>query len=137
MASSAVGAALPCTLAMFGPADFFGEGCMEGQAVRMGTATAITPTTLLVVEKNELLRVLHAEHGVSDHFIKYILAHNIRVEEDLVDQLFNPARKSGANTPVACSLRKTGATGSHSAESLAGDSGEHGGNDTLAGELLH
>jgi CRP-like cAMP-binding protein len=93
MESCAVGAALLCTLAMFGPADFFGEGCMEGQAVRMGTATAITPTTLLVMEKNELLRVLHAEHGLSDHFIKYILAHNIRVEEDLVASFSTPARK--------------------------------------------
>src|SRR6266853_2597242 len=56
-------------VAMFGPTDFFGEGCMAGQTVRMGTARAVTPTTLLVIQKNELLRVLHAEHELSDHFI--------------------------------------------------------------------
>jgi CRP/FNR family cyclic AMP-dependent transcriptional regulator len=85
-------------VAMFGPNDFFGEGCMAGQTIRMGTATAITPTTLLVIDKDELVRVLHAEHGLSDHFIKYMLAHNIRVEEDLVDQLFNSSEKRLART---------------------------------------
>src|SRR5579864_8728636 len=85
-------------VAMFGPSDFFGEGCMAGQTVRMGTATAITPTTLLVIGKHELLRVLHAEHELSDHFIAYMLAHNIRVEEDLIDQLFNSSEKRLART---------------------------------------
>src|SRR5579863_3636000 len=85
-------------VAMFGPNDFFGEGCMAGQTIRMGTATAITPTTLLVIDKDELVRVLHAEHALSDHFIKYMLAHNIRVEEDLVDQLFNSSEKRLART---------------------------------------
>ncbi len=85
-------------VAMFGPSDFFGEGCMAGQSVRMGTATAITPTTLLVIEKDELLRVLHAEHELSDHFIAYILAHNIQVEEDLIDQLFSSSEKRLART---------------------------------------
>jgi CRP/FNR family cyclic AMP-dependent transcriptional regulator len=85
-------------VAMFGPTDFFGEGCMAGQTVRMGSANAITPTTLLVIEKNELLRVLHAKHELSDHFIKYMLAHNIRVEEDLIDQLFNSSEKRLART---------------------------------------
>jgi CRP/FNR family cyclic AMP-dependent transcriptional regulator len=80
-------------VAMFGPTDFFGEGCMAGQKVRIGTAVAMTPSTLLVIEKKELLRVLHTEHGLSDHFIRYMLAHNIRVEEDLMDQLFNSSEK--------------------------------------------
>jgi CRP/FNR family cyclic AMP-dependent transcriptional regulator len=92
------GSGKEAVVAMFGPSDFFGEGCMAGQTVRMGTATAITPTTLLVIEKNELLRVLHDEHELSDHFIKYMLAHNIRVEEDLVDQLFNSSEKRLART---------------------------------------
>jgi CRP/FNR family cyclic AMP-dependent transcriptional regulator len=92
------GSGKEAVVAMFGPSDFFGEGCMAGQTVRMGTATAITPTTLMVMEKNELLRVLHAEHELSDHFIKYMLAHNIRVEEDLVDQLFNSSEKRLART---------------------------------------
>jgi CRP-like cAMP-binding protein len=59
----------------------------------MGTTTAVTPTTVLIIQKEELLRVLHAEHELSDHFIAYMLAHNIRVEEDLIDQLFNSSEK--------------------------------------------
>lgn len=92
------GSGKEAVVAMFGPSDFFGEGCMAGQSVRMGTARAITPTTLPVMEKNELLRVLHAEHELSDHFIRYMLGHNIRVEEDLIDQLFNSSEKRLART---------------------------------------
>src|SRR6266851_10115120 len=72
--SVVTGSGKEAVVAMFGPSDFFGEGCMAGQTVRMGTATAVTPTTLLVIEKTELLRVLHAEHELSDHFIRYMLA---------------------------------------------------------------
>jgi CRP/FNR family transcriptional regulator, cyclic AMP receptor protein len=71
---------------------------MAGQTLRMGTTTAATPSTLLVIHKEELLRVLHAEHELSDHFIAYMLAHNIRVEEDLIDQLFNSSEKRPART---------------------------------------
>ena len=92
------GSGKEAVVAMFGPTDFFGEGCMAGQPVRMGTATAVTPTTLLEIQKEELLRVLHAEHELSDHFIAYMLAHNIRVEEDLIDQLFNSSEKRLART---------------------------------------
>jgi CRP/FNR family cyclic AMP-dependent transcriptional regulator len=92
------GSGKEAVVAMFGPSDFFGEGCMAGQSIRMGTATAITPTTLLVIEKDELRRVLHTEHELSDHFISYMLAHNIRVEEDLMDQLFNSCEKRLART---------------------------------------
>jgi len=87
------GSGKEAVVAMFGPSDFFGEGCMAGQTIRMGTATAVTPTTLLAIRKEELLRVLHAEHEFSDRFIAYMLAHNIRVEEDLIDQLFNSSEK--------------------------------------------
>ena len=78
--------------------DFFGEGSMAGQLVRMGTASAITPTTLLVIEKNEMIRVLHAEHTFSDRFVSYMLSRNIRIEEDLIDQLFNSSEKRLART---------------------------------------
>jgi CRP/FNR family cyclic AMP-dependent transcriptional regulator len=78
---------------ILGPGDFFGEGCLAGQSIRMGTATAIAPTTLLVIEKNEVIRVLHDEHEFSDRFIAHMLVRNIRVEEDLVDQLFNSSEK--------------------------------------------
>jgi CRP/FNR family cyclic AMP-dependent transcriptional regulator len=80
-------------VAILGPGDFFGEGCLAGQPVRMGTATAVTPTTVLVVEKSEMFKMLHAEHGLSDLFIKFMLARNIRIEADLVDQLFNSSEK--------------------------------------------
>ena len=92
------GSGKEAVVAMFGPNDFFGEGCMAGQTIRMGTATATTPTTVLVIEKAELLRVLHAEHELSDHFISYMLARNIRVEEDLIDQLFNSSERRLART---------------------------------------
>jgi CRP/FNR family cyclic AMP-dependent transcriptional regulator len=92
------GSGKEAVVAMFGPTDFFGEGCMAGQTVRMATATALAPTTLLVIDKNEMLRVLHEEHELSDRFINYMLAHNIRVEEDLVDQLFNSSEKRLART---------------------------------------
>jgi CRP/FNR family transcriptional regulator, cyclic AMP receptor protein len=92
------GSGKEAVVAMFGPTDFFGEGCMAGQTIRMGTAMAITPTTLLVIQKKEMLRVLHAQQELSDHFISYMLAHNIRVEEDLIDQLFNSSEKRLART---------------------------------------
>lgn len=85
-------------VAMFGPGDFFGEGVMAGQTIRMGTATAISPTTVLMIDTEEMRRVLHTEHGLSDRFIKYVIARNIRVEADLIDQLFNSTEKRLART---------------------------------------
>jgi CRP/FNR family cyclic AMP-dependent transcriptional regulator len=80
-------------VAVLGEGDFFGEGCLAGQALRIGTATAVTSTTVLVIDKKEMSRVLHAEHSFSDRFIAHMLSRNIRVEEDLVDQLFNSSEK--------------------------------------------
>lgn len=80
-------------VAILGGGDFFGEGCLAGQHVRMATATAITPSSVLVIEKNEMVRVLHAEHALSDRFMAYMLSRNIRIEEDLIDQLFNSSEK--------------------------------------------
>ena len=85
-------------VAILGPGDFFGEGCLAGQLICMATATAIAPTTVLVIEKSEMLRVLHREHEFSDRFIVHMLARNIRVEEDLIDQLFNSTEKRLART---------------------------------------
>jgi CRP-like cAMP-binding protein len=85
-------------VAMLGPGDFFGEGCLAGQRIRMGTATAIMPTAVLVIEKNEMTRVLHAEHEFSDRFMAYVLSRNIRIEADLIDQLFNSSEKRLART---------------------------------------
>jgi len=80
-------------VAMLGPSDFFGEGCMAGQSIRMGTATAITPTTLLAIDKNELLGMLRTQDKLSDCFVEYILSHKNRVEEALIDQLFNSSER--------------------------------------------
>ena len=85
-------------VAILAAGDFFGEGCLAGQNVRTGTATAITPTTLLVIEKQEMIRVLHAEHAFSDRFLSHMLTRNIRIEEDLIDQLFNSSEKRLART---------------------------------------
>jgi len=85
-------------VAVLGPGDFFGEGCLARQPLRIGTATAITATTTLVIEKKEMIRVLHAEHAFSDRFINFMLARNIRIEEDLVDQLFNSSEQRLART---------------------------------------
>jgi CRP/FNR family cyclic AMP-dependent transcriptional regulator len=85
-------------VAIFGPGDFFGEGAMAGQTIRMGTATAISPTKVLMIAKDEMMRVLHAEHDLSDRFITYMLARNIRAEADLIDQLFNSTEKRLART---------------------------------------
>src|SRR5687768_16330165 len=76
-------------VAMIAPGDFFGEGCLAGLTVRMGTATAITASTIMAVKKESMARVLHEEHTFSERFIKHMLARNFRIEEDLIDQLFN------------------------------------------------
>jgi CRP/FNR family cyclic AMP-dependent transcriptional regulator len=80
------------------PGDFFGEGCIAGQRLRMGSATSTAQTTVLVIDKDEMIRVLHTEHEFSDRFITYMLSRNIRVEEDLIDQLFNSTEKRLART---------------------------------------
>jgi len=80
-------------VAMLGPGEFFGEGCLAGQPVRMATATATTDSTILRVDKNQMVRLLHKQHALSDRFIAHMLARNIRIEEDLVDQLFNSSEK--------------------------------------------
>jgi CRP/FNR family cyclic AMP-dependent transcriptional regulator len=85
-------------VAILGPGEFFGEGCLAGQPICMATATAIASTTLLVIRKTEMLRVLHGEPQFSDRFIAHMLSRNLRVEEDLIDQLFNSSEKRLART---------------------------------------
>ena len=77
---------------------FFGEGCLAGQSQRMATATAIAPCTIVAVEKSEMVRRLHAEPAFADRFLTHMLTRNIRIEEDLVDQLFNSTEKRLART---------------------------------------
>src|SRR4029450_3043737 len=85
-------------VAMLGPGDFFGEGCLAGQPLRMGTATTVMPTMLLRIPKRDMLRLLHDHSEFSDRFIAHMLTRNIRIEEDLVDQLFNSSEKRLART---------------------------------------
>jgi CRP/FNR family transcriptional regulator, cyclic AMP receptor protein len=80
-------------VAMLGPGEFFGEGCLAGQPVRMGSATSITPSVILKIAKRKMVRLLHGQHAMSDRFISHMLSRNIRIEEDLIDQLFNSSEK--------------------------------------------
>jgi CRP/FNR family transcriptional regulator, cyclic AMP receptor protein len=81
------------TIGILREKDFFGEGSLAGQALRMGSAAAMTDCELLRIEKGAMMSALHREHAFSDMFVAYLLARNIRYEEDLVDQLFNSSEK--------------------------------------------
>jgi CRP-like cAMP-binding protein len=85
-------------VATLGVGDFFGEGALAGQPVRMGTASTTVASTVLVIEKQEMIRVLHEQHEFSDRFIAHMLSRNVRIEADLVDQLFNSSEKRLART---------------------------------------
>ena len=85
-------------VAMLSAGDFFGEGCLAGQPLRMGTATAVVPTSVLRIQKREMARTLHERSEFSDRFLTHMLSRNIRIEEDLVDQLFNSSEKRLART---------------------------------------
>lgn len=85
-------------VAILGPGDFLGEGCLAGQSICAATATTLVPTTVLVITKGEMSRVLHGEHDFSDRFIAYVLSRNLRIEADLIDQLFNSSEKRLART---------------------------------------
>jgi CRP-like cAMP-binding protein len=81
------------TIGILNEGDFFGEGCLTGQALRMCSATAMTDCSVMQIDKKSMMEVLHREHAFSDMFVAYLLARNIRYEEDLVDQLFNSSEK--------------------------------------------
>ena len=85
-------------VAMLGPGDFFGEGALTGQPLRLGSATATTPTAVLVIEKGAMLGLLRDEPAFSERFISYMLERNLRIEADLVDHLFNSSEKRLART---------------------------------------
>jgi len=81
------------TIGILNEGDFFGEGCLTGQASRLCSATAMTDCSVMRIDKNVMMEVLHREHAFSDMFVAYLLTRNIRYEEDLVDQLFNSSEK--------------------------------------------
>jgi CRP/FNR family cyclic AMP-dependent transcriptional regulator len=80
-------------IALLHPGDFFGERCISGQPLRVSTATATEPTSALAIERDEMVRVIHEEHEFSDRFVAHMLKRNVRIEEDLADQLFNSSEK--------------------------------------------
>ena len=80
-------------VALLGAGDFFGEGCLAGQSIRMGTAIALTACSIMKLEKSEVIRTLHDQPAFSEVFLAYLLSRNIRIEDDLVDQLFNSSEK--------------------------------------------
>ena len=92
------GSGKEAVVAMVGPGDFFGEGALAGQPVRIATATAVETSKILVVQKRAMVKLLHSQHAFSDRFISHMLARNIRIEEDLVDHLFNSSEKRLART---------------------------------------
>jgi CRP/FNR family transcriptional regulator, cyclic AMP receptor protein len=81
------------TIGILNEGDFFGEGCLAGQALRLCSATAITDCSVMRIDKKSMMEVLHREHAFSDMFVAYLLTRNVRYEEDLVDQLFNSSEK--------------------------------------------
>jgi CRP-like cAMP-binding protein len=81
------------TIGILSEGDFFGEGCLAGQPLRLGSATALTDCSVMRIEKRVMMDVLHREHALSDMFVAYLLTRNIRYEADLVDQLFNSSEK--------------------------------------------
>src|SRR6059058_6111848 len=81
------------TIGILNEGDFFGEGCLTGQPLRLCSATAVTDCSVMRIEKKAMMEVLHREHALSDMFVAYLLGRSIRYEEDLVDQLFNSSEK--------------------------------------------
>jgi len=92
------------TIGVLSAGDFFGEGCLAGQLIRMSSAKAMTDCELLRIEKPSMVEVLHREHALSDMFVSYLLGRNIRYEEDLVDQLFNSSEKRLARVLLLLAL---------------------------------
>ena len=85
-------------IAVLDAGHFFGEGCLAGQSQRMATATAMAPSTIVVVARQDMVQLLHARPAFADHFLTHMLTRNIRIEEDLIDQLFNSSEKRLART---------------------------------------
>src|SRR5580765_5576054 len=98
-------------VAILGSGDFFGEGCLAGQPRRMATATAITECSILRLQKETMVRMLHNEPALSELFMSYLLSRNVRIEEDLVDQLFNSSEKRLAR--ILLLLTRFGKDGQH------------------------
>jgi CRP/FNR family transcriptional regulator, cyclic AMP receptor protein len=106
-------------LAILGPREFFGEGCLAGQPLRIGSATAITPSAVRRVAKSRMIRLLHDYRAMSDWFIAHLLSREIRIEQDLVDQLFNSSEKRLARTLLVLAQYGTARRPGHTAPKVS------------------
>ena len=125
-------------VAMLGTNDFFGEGCLAGQAQRIATVATMTDSVIVRLEKAAIVRVIHQEPAFSGMFIAHLLARAIRVEADLVDQLFNSSEKRlGPAAPAVGELWQGRETGADPRENQPGDACGYDRNDPVPGEFLH
>jgi CRP-like cAMP-binding protein len=126
------------TLAILGEDDFFGEGGLAGQLLRMASATAVTDCVLLHVEKKAMALAMSLEPKLSAMFVKCLVKRNIRYQEDLVDQLFNSSDKEASASSAADGpFRGRRSVRNDGPKTESADSGRDGGDDPFAGELLH
>jgi len=125
------------TLGILGEGDFFGEGGLAGQLLRMSSATAMTDCVLLHIEKKAMMRALSLEQKLSAMFLKYLLKRNIRYQDDLVDQLFNSSEKRLARVLLLMANSAKRRIPNVSPPTKSGDSGRNGGDDPFACQLLH
>jgi CRP/FNR family cyclic AMP-dependent transcriptional regulator len=126
------------TIGILTEGDFFGEGALAGQALRMGSASAMTDCEILRIDKKAMMNALHHEHTFSDLFVTYLLARNVRYEEDLVDQLFNSSEKRLARILLLLAhFGKEGVPEACGPQNQSGDFGRDGRDYSFAGELFH
>jgi CRP/FNR family transcriptional regulator, cyclic AMP receptor protein len=116
---------------------FFGEGCLAGQPLRMSTASAMQSSSIMRVGKTNMVDLLHREPEFAELFTAYILSRNVRIEEDLVDQLFNSSEKRLARILLLLAFRQGIEAGERDPEGEPGDAGRDGRHDAVEGELLH
>ena len=124
-------------VAMLGPGDFFGEGVLTGQPIRIATASAIVASSVLVDRQDRDDRLIHGEATFADRFISHMLTRNIRIEADLVDHLFNSSEKRLARTLLLLARYGKGNTQPDAAQDFTGDAGRDDRRDPLPRELLH
>jgi CRP-like cAMP-binding protein len=125
-------------IALLGANDFFGEGCLAGQARRMASATSMSECSIMRLKKEDVIPVLHAQPAFTELFLHYVLSRNIRIEEDLVDQLFNSSEKRLARVLLpAGQLRQGRQTGTGDSENEPGNTGGDCRHHSLQGQLFH
>lgn len=124
------------TLGILNEGEFFGEGSLGGQSLRMGSATAMAECEILRIDKKAMMLALHREHAFSDFFVAYLLARNIRYEEDLVDQIFNSSEKRLARLLLLRSLRQARRTRNCNPKDQPGDPCGDDRHNPVAGKLF-